>query len=193
MPSDLTVRFTIPVQDEFGTGSLLFTKWVPLGEDYVITSAKEDLLLRLWFDSACVHSLTAEEVARYSSVGARFFYVDVVIPRVPDKLADFIYQEGADSARHPSQTPNDEVYQTLSGEFLELGTRALTAAVDFANRLNLYARNQKGQYWHEPLKIRPGAVQSLSNHLRAMVKVQSYEWVKWNPPDTSTFTLPALG
>jgi hypothetical protein len=99
-----------------------------------------------------------------------------------NELADLAYR-AHDWSRSPEWEARErKADPVLMEAWATLGEKALAAVLQTVNRLLLYARNQKGQYWLEPLDTDPDRMSSRNVQFRARVLVPPHDWVMWNPP-----------
>ena len=192
MSRSIVVRLAIPVPQE---RSVVFTHWLPLSDEDAITVLRDDLTLRLSLDMDClghVMDVPREGIPRYVNLHVSKLYVDATMD-VTNELAEFIYQERDRPRRRPSENPVSETYGLLSDEYARLGHRVLAASITVFNRLLMYARSEKGQYWLELQDIDLHMMQSLNVAFRAKVCIPPYGWVRWCPPSIDQLTLISLG
>jgi len=186
VPVEIAVQFQIPMSrgERYNSG-LVFKRWLPLNQDNTILANKNGVTVRLWIDQSCLipNSVPLREINSYVTIFVTHVITEVVTT-VSRELADFIYTERDVLEHFPSTEFSDETKATLAREYAEVARQVLSAAVESVNRLILYVRNHKGQYWLEPLDmpIADVDVHSANVGFRARVRIPPQDWFRWSPP-----------
>jgi len=190
MSTTLIVHHIVPISDEpWGGPLIIFNQWLPNGEKEGLLRVEQDLTARLWLDLKCVsslHEIDEGYIANWMNVKVNKVYIDVIVANVPDGLATFIFDErDAPKPMHHGMQPDEDGYAPLRNDYDALGFRVFDLTLTTVNRFIDYARNEKGQYWLEPLKIADRRnIGSWNNRNRAMVKSDAFDWVRWCPSPT---------
>ncbi len=144
MPT-LKISLKIPIDTEplIGAPALTFTHWLPIGKERGIKIIEDKLELLLWFDIMSTwwaSQPTEEELKNHVNVLAHYVLAEVTVHDVDQILAD--YMQNHDFRKLPS---SDDA--SIQKEYENLGRSILQAVLNRVNRLIVFARVIKGQYW----------------------------------------------
>src|SRR5687767_10283501 len=93
MVKPLTIRLTIPLSDERLPPPIIFSKWLPLGDDHAIVVAGERFTLRFWINQACLSDrYDSAPLERWVNINVVRVHCDVIGLTVSDELADFVVE-----------------------------------------------------------------------------------------------------
>jgi hypothetical protein len=172
---------------------MIFTRWLPFGDEYIITVDQGNMQIRLWLNRA--HSRRSDEellnIHNYLNPGLSYLSMDVLIRGVPDELIEFVYSERDRPSMGPPQSP-DERYTQLRQAYADLGQLTLATITEVYNRLIGYCRYEKGQHWLEPLEPSYGLINQQFLPWKAQVRAGDREWIRWYPSLTAKLTLPPM-
>jgi hypothetical protein len=183
---DLHINLEIPIPYD---ANLVFHEWLPLQEADVLTVETGNLQVRLWLDLHCTWhgKMQLSEIEKYDNIDIRKLYADVIAKGIPAELVEFIYEERDRPRLGPKENP-DASYVRLRQDYIALGRQVLDTVLNAFNRLILYARIHKGQYWLKPRPVSFESMTSDFNEFKAKVKVESREWIRWYPASIDSFT-----
>lgn len=101
-------------------------------------------------------------------------------------MIEFIYQEN-DQSNQGDNIALDANSTRLRDEYVKLGKRILTIAITSFNRLILYARVQKGQYWLKPRQLDLGRMSSDFAEFKAKIKIADRNWIRLIDPSRTIY------
>ncbi len=193
MPKNIFIYLKIPINDSFSGPHMYFHRWIP-AETNPIIAYKDQFKIKLQIDRDCVPSPDhCPETERWSNITIDKVKVEIRIQDVSDELATFIYNERENrSDVHHGVKLGDQQYDDLNNEFKELGLKALEFTYEVCNNLISYVRNQKGQYWLEPISFDKKNLRSLYAHLGAKAKIEDGDLFRWSPSSINMISVDNL-
>jgi hypothetical protein len=188
MPKSLTVSYLVPVEN------ILFMKWLPEKVEEAIQAETEIGIVKIQIDRDCVEATpdrkTDEYLARWMNIQVSKLKVQILIGNVEDELANFIFDErAAPRKEHYGIGPDDEKYQVLKDEYVELDRKIANSINIVINRFIAYARNTKGQFWLEEFRLDVQWLSSRNNSYEAKAKLDDGDWFRWCPLHEDVFNI----
>jgi len=141
----LHIDLKIPIETEplIGAAALIFTHWMPIGKEHGIKITEDQLELLLWFDIKSTwwaSHPTAEELKNHVNVLAHYVLAEVIVHDVDQSLASYMQN------RDFSKLPNSDDAE-IQKAYENLGRKVSQVVLNRVNRLIVFARVVKGQYW----------------------------------------------
>ena len=172
---------------DLGIQGPVFYKWLPLGPENGIRLCRGDLELVLWLDVKSVQwssEVAEEDIPNHINLTAHRIYADITATM--DDVELLSYMPVRDFSRQPTEeeAPLAERYETHGREVFSL-------LADGVNRLLMFIRVEKGQYWLIPLEIDLDRMASHSVEFEARAQVDGGSWFRWEPTQTEVLTIDA--
>jgi len=179
MAKELLVKLEIPIPAEplVGTPDMIFSRWLPLGEEMAIRVQEDGVALKLWFDitSTWWASQPQEsDLPKMVNVCAHRIFAEVRVDNVKDEVVDYITHR--DFKRLPT-----EAEQSLQQQYDDLGRRILTLLLQRLNKLIAFVRSVKGQFWLTEYPLNLDRMHSTFMEFKGQVRTDEGGWYRFEP------------
>jgi hypothetical protein len=177
--SELFVQLKIPIPTEplVSAPALTFASWLPIGDNQALHVEQEDITLKLWFDITSTWWASQhkeEDLPHIDNVLAHRIFADAIVQVVSDQLVQYMVQR--DFTRRPTKEE-----EALQQEYDAIAERLLVLLLGTLNRLLLYVRSRKGQYWLSEYPIDLGRMSGYYVKFEARARVDDGPWFRFGP------------
>jgi hypothetical protein len=175
MPQELiTVRCIVDLLDTEQRGSLVFSRWLPLGKAEGLTFHHKNLSSVLWLEPDSVpFGVDQDDIPRTINIWVNKLYVEICAS-VDAELATWIRH------RDCSHPPADDA--VLADAYRQLGVDVNDAVDHGLSRFLSFVRVEKGQSW----------LPSRASHTELKARAPEGDWFRWCPTNVIHLTATML-